>query len=297
MRTIAEENRLMTGSRYLGPGRVLEIDDVTSRAHVFLDEAPDQEPVWAHIGLAGPGEVACGDTVLIIGENSENMYIVGLLARNEDLAAQNRITLENGAYAQTSGTGEAEKLQVFSDKHTLVFEYDASQKKARVNIESGDLEFVVPNGDIAFKSSREIHFQGHSIEMQSRSHVRLKIINTLGKILSSLVVQSRRMKLQTPELHVTSQYGAFQIKQTEYSGQSLQGQISNIKLIARKVETLAQTVITKSKNVYKTVEELTQLCTGRLRTLVRSTYHMKSKNTYMNTAEDFKIKADKIHLG
>jgi len=287
----------MTGNRYLGPGRVLEIDDVTNRAHVFLAEAPSQEPVWAHTNLAGLGDVACGDTVLIIGENSDNMYIVGLLARNEDLARQNQITLENGAYAQTSGVGEAQKLQVFSDKHALVFEYDAKQNKARLNVESGNLEFVVPNGGIAFKSSQKICFQGHSIEMQSSSHVRLKIINTLGKILSSLMVQSRQMKLQTPELHVTSQYGAFQIKQTEYSGQTLQGQISNIKLIARKVETLAQTVVTKSKNIYKTVEELTQLYTGRLRTLVRSTYHMKSKNTYMNAEEDFKIKADKIHLG
>jgi len=288
---------MMTQNRYLGPGRVLEIDKASNRACVFLTEAPDEGAVWARMSLIGIPEIAYGDTVLIIGDDSDNMYVVGMLARNEDSPGQNKVTLENGAYAQTLGTGEKQKLQVFSHKHALVFEYNAEQNKARVNMESGNLEFITRNGDIAFKSSQNIRLEGHSIALQSCSDVRLKIINALGRILSSSTVQPRKMKLQTSELRVTSQHGAFQIEKTEYSGQTVRGQISHVKLITHKIETLAQNVIAKAKNIYKTVEGLTQLQTGRLRTLINSTYHMKSKNAYMNSDEDFKVKADKIHLG
>ena len=221
----------------------------------------------------------------------------GVPARKEDFVTQNHLTLENGAYAQASRVAGTQILQVFSDQHTLLFEYDAKQGKTRVNIESGDLEFLVRRGDIAFKSSQRVCFEGRSIEMQSRSDIRLNIINTLGKILSGLTVRPRRLKVQTPELHVTSQQGTFQIDKTKYSGHTVQGQIGHIKLVVQKIEVLAQNVITNAKNIYRTVTELTQLRTGRLRTLISSTYHMKSKNAYLNTEEDFKVKADQIHLG
>jgi len=62
-------------------------------------------------------------------------------------------------------------------------------------------------------------------------------------------------------------------------------------------ETLAETVIQKAKNVYRTVERLTQLRTARLRTLVDETYQLKSRNAFVKTEEDFKVRADHIYLG
>jgi len=67
--------------------------------------------------------------------------------------------------------------------------------------------------------------------------------------------------------------------------------------IADRVETLAGTVVEKTKNAYRTVERLSQLTTGRMRTLVKETYHFKSKRAFLKSEDDFKIKGDKIHLG
>ena len=67
--------------------------------------------------------------------------------------------------------------------------------------------------------------------------------------------------------------------------------------IADRVETLAGTVVEKTKNAYRSVERLSQLTTGRMRTLVHETYHFKSKRAFLKSEEDFKIKGDKIHLG
>jgi len=48
-----------------------------------------------------------------------------------------------------------------------------------------------------------------------------------------------------------------------------------MKMAARRIERVAETVIEKAKNIYQTVEELTQLQTGRMRTLVKGTCHLK----------------------
>lgn len=67
--------------------------------------------------------------------------------------------------------------------------------------------------------------------------------------------------------------------------------------IADRVETLAGSIVEKARNAYRTVERLSQLTTGRMRTLVDETYHLKSKRAFLKSEEDFKIKGDKIHLG
>lgn len=297
MSMLIEEYGMMTETRYLGPGRVLEVDEAEGLVKVLLTEEPEQVARWAQPGLLGVSPITRGDTVLVIGEASDNLYVLGLLSRSEQQARPHRITLESGAYAQASPDAEAQKLQVFSDSNTLLFEYDAKEGKARVNIESGDLEFIVQNGDMAFKSARRISFQGDCVEIQGRRSVRVSITSVLGKVLSGLTLHRRQVDLQAPELGVTSKHAAFELEDASLSGRTLQAQVSHVKLIAHQIETLAQSVIAKANNVYHTVEELTQLRTNRLRTLIASTFHLKSKNAYMNAEEDFKVKADEIHLG
>lgn len=64
-----------------------------------------------------------------------------------------------------------------------------------------------------------------------------------------------------------------------------------------RLETAVDTLIEHANNVYRTVKQLTQLRTGRLRTLVDETYQFKADKVFMKSEEDFKIKGEKIHLG
>lgn len=73
--------------------------------------------------------------------------------------------------------------------------------------------------------------------------------------------------------------------------------LENIKLTAKKMETVVETIMEKAKNIYQTIENLTQLKTGRLRTLVQGTTHVKTLKAFYKAEEDFKIKGKKIHLG
>ncbi|MBF0233544.1 MAG: DUF3540 domain-containing protein [Desulfamplus sp.] len=70
-----------------------------------------------------------------------------------------------------------------------------------------------------------------------------------------------------------------------------------IKLMAHRLETAVDTVMEKSINVYRTVENLAQVTAGRMRTLVQGTSHFKSRKAVFKAEKDFKIKGDKIHLG
>jgi hypothetical protein len=105
------------------------------------------------------------------------------------------------------------------------------------------------------------------------------------------------MKISSAEVGITAQKSEFHIKETRYLGKIFRGKIEDAQLIAGKLTTIAKSITEKAKNVYRTVEQLTQLRTGRMRTLVGSTFHLKAKKTYMKAEEDFKINADKIHLG
>ena len=69
------------------------------------------------------------------------------------------------------------------------------------------------------------------------------------------------------------------------------------RMVLIRLETIADTLVEQAKNVYRTVAQLTQLKTGRMRTLVDETYQFKADKVFMKSEDDFKIKGEKIHLG
>ncbi|MBN2243180.1 MAG: DUF3540 domain-containing protein [Acidobacteria bacterium] len=83
----------------------------------------------------------------------------------------------------------------------------------------------------------------------------------------------------------------------EMNSHQIQIKAASARWILEHMETLAGTVVEKARNAYRTVEQLTQLKTGRLRTLVDQTCQFKSRKAFFKSDEDFKIKGEKIHLG
>lgn len=77
----------------------------------------------------------------------------------------------------------------------------------------------------------------------------------------------------------------------------LTANVSYAKLVFNRLETIADTLVEQAKNVYRTVAQLTQLRTGRMRTLVDETYQFKANKAFMKSEDDFKIKGEKIYLG
>lgn len=298
MTNVAAKYEWMPQTRYLGPARVLEVDKTGRRVRLRLTGYPQAGDTWARIAISDHHVLKRDDLVLVVGEELTDLYLIGIL--NTETASnqsERKIFLSGGTQAQAAGPSEQQTLKVFSPKRELLFEFDEKNSTARVNMEAGNIEFVTRNGNIIFASGREIIFHGKSIGLTSMRGVCLGVMDSLGKLRSALTLQPESAKLTGPEVGIDAQRGKFQIEESRYEGERFSGKLEDAKLVVNRLETVFQTVIEKAKNVYKTVEQLSQLKTGRMRTLVESTLHLKSKTSFIKSEEDFKVRAEKIHLG
>ena len=83
----------------------------------------------------------------------------------------------------------------------------------------------------------------------------------------------------------------------EMESHKLNIKAASARWVIDRMDTLAGTLVEKARNAYRTIEQLTQLKTGRMRTLVDQTFQFKSRKAFLKSEEDFKIKGEKIHLG
>jgi hypothetical protein len=249
MSSLAKALPFLSEKTHFDPARVIEDERDDGTVQVKLDKTSPGSIMTAQVALARTQPLAAGIRVLVAGDSSRELYVIGALdpARPEP---QTPAVLRacNGAFALYSADPEKKSgvLQVFSPRKELVFEYDPAGEKARVHIARGCLELSTEDGDIELRSARNVKISGHAIELNSQ------------------------------ELNVKA---------------------SSARWIIDRIETLAETMIEKARNVYRTVEQLSQLKTGRMRTLVEQTFQFKSRRAFLKSEEDFKIKGEKIHLG
>lgn len=117
---------------------------------------------------------------------------------------------------------------------------------------------------------------------------------------SKLSIPQGDLELNTPQGDI--KLNAAKQVHLQASSISLAAQCLNIKalvgeLLFARMQTTSETLVEHFGNVYKTVKELTQLRTGRMRTLVDKTYQLNANKVLTKSENDFKVKADKIHLG
>ena len=249
MQALAAQFAGVDEEQYLGPAEVLAVDPAERRVRVRIAGSGDMVGAWARLAIPAECELRAGDRALVIGENPSDLYVIGILERGRPTtAAAAPLRLVGGAYATASGPRDEQRLQVFSARDELLFEYDEAGRTARVNVECGDIQFVARRGNIAFVSGQDVVIQGRSVGIAGASEVRLE------------------------------------------SG-------AHVRIVARRIESIADTVIEKAKNAYRAVERLNQLKAGRLRTLVDETFHLKARRTVVASGEDCKITAAQIHLG
>tara|TARA_R110000850_G_scaffold165954_3_gene291074 strand:- start:38 stop:937 length:900 start_codon:yes stop_codon:yes gene_type:complete len=285
---------------YCGPASVIGLADCDGLFRIRLLEFNETLEVSARITLPLIDTLEIGDEVLVTGDVYREVYVVGLLAainKYQKKQEPNQLDMGNGAYAVLDSTSVSPVFQLFSKRNELLLQYDPVSEKACINIESGDLEFMTQNGNIVLNSANNIQLKGRNIELAGESGVQLGVIDSLGQLASSFSLDACKASINSAKVRVTAQLGEFQLKETRVVGTKFRGTIEDSQLIVDRLSTVANTVTEKAKNVYRSVEQLTQLKTGRMRTLVASTFHLKAKKTMLKSQEDFKVNADKIHLG
>lgn len=297
MLALAQETPVISNTKYFGPAHILELTQIEGLVLLQIDGL--EEALKGRLAVPYTHLCNAGARVLVSGENLNDLYVIGILGSNlKQQAGPQSLVLKNGTIAEITEDSDFEKLQLRTNTGELIFEHNPETGKSRVNLQSGDLEFVTQKGDISFRAAGDIRFMSkQAIEMQSQIGVSLMTTDIWGKILSSLTLYSKKLSFQSPLIGMTAQKADLNIEESNYSGAKFVGRIGHSKLISQKVETLANDIFEKAKTVYRSVEGLTQLRTGRMKTMVEASYHLKSKNAFLKTEEDFKVKAEKIHLG
>jgi len=137
----------------------------------------------------------------------------------------------------------------------------------------------------------------------------LKVYTSKNELLFSYNSKTKttRINVTKGDLEFVTEDGDIQFKSANkisLNGQLLEMNSTKFKLcssyasfIINRMESTSNTLIENAKNVYRNVKELSQLRTGRMRTLIDKTYHFKANKAFVKTEEDYKVKAEKIHLG
>ncbi|HVO74257.1 MAG TPA: DUF3540 domain-containing protein [Ignavibacteriaceae bacterium] len=294
MFSISEEVPFKQFVKYFGPAKVLDKSKDGKSLLLGIEYDGETLQTWGRAVISATGNFIYGDTVLAAGEEG-GVYILGLLESSSS-RTEDKLIAANGAYVSLLKKEYIETILVHSKKGELIFEYDPNSGKCVINSQPGDIEFR--GGNISFLSEGNINLKSRQIiQIESSGGIMLSVKNIIDKLQSSMFLDKIRMKLSSSSLNIISKRADLQIESSRYLGNNFFLVMKHAKIIAGKFETIANDIVTRAKNVFKTVDQLTQLKTGRMRTLVKSTLHIKSKNSYQYSEEDFKVNAEKIHLG
>ena len=237
----------LNGIPYFGSTKVIEYDVHNRIVKVKIQLMGSVREVQARVAVQHSTPLGVDDEVLVAGSNVDEMFVIGVISCHATSAEQ-VLKATGGAYATLSHSAfsATDKIQVYSPRSELLFEYDPAKEEAKINVSKGNLELCTQDGDIRLNSANTVQIKGHAIDMNSKK---------------------------------------------------LTAKIGYARLVFDRLETISDTVVEHAKNVYRTVVELTQLKTGRMRTLVDETYQFKANKAFMKSEDDFKIKGEKIYLG
>ncbi|BBO67183.1 hypothetical protein DSCA_11130 [Desulfosarcina alkanivorans] len=263
-----------------------------------IRRADDTADRRARMALYPRPAMTPGDEVLTMTDAGGETYIVGILScRPEDPQPADKIRLSDGSVARIEGAPDDESLKLYTRENELLVDYRSQTGTVKIHAPSGNLEFAADRGGIAFHAARDIRMDGHRVALNGRHDLHMGVQDPNGGAGPTLSMKTRKMALAAPVLDLTARRAQLFLQETRIAGKKMIGRVGDVRFIARKIESAADTVMARARNVYRTISELSQLKAGRQRTLIEKTSHMKARKTIMKSDQDFKVKAEKIHLG
>lgn len=296
MQRATSTTQWMAEARFIGPARVVRRLD-GRRAEVELAGGLAGEANPASIAMPEGEEPRAGDTALVVGDPARALYVIGVLERRDPPeGSADRVRLADGARAESGSGPCGETLRVFSPDSTLLFEYDASTGTARVHA-SDKLEFHCADGSIDFKAAGGIRFEGERVEVEGRSGARLGAGAQAGPGKAAVSVAPGHLSLQGSQLKASSSHAEWVADETEFTSETVRARTREGALVAERLETTVGTWIQRAESIYCSVEQVLQRTAGRMRTIVRSTYWLKTRRSRHKADKDVRIDGEKIHLG
>jgi hypothetical protein len=259
--------------RYLGPARVLTVDHAEGQALVEIPGTAGAEPRWARIALPQPVTFDDGQQALVASAG-EDAYVIGVL-----------------------GKPVGGPVQVRNERNEVVFEYDAARRRSRVVVPSGDLDILVPDGDLTLASDRDVRVRGRTVDISATTGLRLAVHDLAARLLTSIGLSQRGTRLKTRTLEVDAVRTDVETRAGKVKADRLETEASLVRTRAERIETDADTVVERAGQLFQDVQDLLQTRAGRVRSLVAGAWHVRARRADLRTKDVFKVDGDRIHLG
>lgn len=294
MSSAAVDYAVTSSIRPFSRAEVVGVEPGGSRVRVRLLGGRPAPPVWAELALPLGGGVHLGQQVLVAAAGDDEFFVCGVLGKT--LRAPLRLATPSGASAEVGE--DQETLRILSPSGELVFEYDPVAGKTRVCVPVGDLEIAAPEGSIGFFSGRDLRLRGEeSVEVSGGGQLALGVGPRAGGWESVLELSRKLLRLRSPLLRLEAERGEATVVAMSLRGESLVARWHTAKLVVERLETWAEDVISRAREVRQVVDRLWQLKVERFRTVARGPCQLQGKNLDLRAAEDVKIQGERIDLG
>lgn len=190
-----------------------------------------------------------------------------------------RVVAKSGACVAIVEEDGRERIEVRDAKARLVLEIDPVTGKTT----------VVAPGDLALRA-------GGDLELEAKGAVRVKAGDIVeleagdGAAKTSFSVGGAIAKLSARVLAVSAE-------ETRYVGEILRAKIDDTWLELSRVESAAERVIERAKNVFREVEDLCQTKAGRSRTVIEGGAFFRAHHASIEAEDEMRIDGSSINLG
>ena len=279
------------------PATVLAVDVAAHRVQVQPLECASDGRLWCRMAAPGIGGLRPGDEVLVVTGRGREAYVIGVLgeACGDAVCGDDReLRLPGGARAVAAG---GERIGVYGEGGELLFEYDAASGRARLRVPRGGLEIAGDAGDVAITTGGRLRLAAHDLQVETRAGAGLTVLDPQGRAVSGLRLTHRGAHLFGRTLEVLAGRAKLLLGELVYRGRRAEATLERLQTVAERVESTAKTVVARADDVYRTVRGLTQLRSGRLRTEVEDTAHLRAARVDVRARGDVAIDGERIHLG
>lgn len=263
-----------------------------------VDSMPDALIVTAHSGPAEPWRVRCalppdvrvaaGDEVVVLPSSEGPVAIARL--RGATLESEQAPDRAEHVQALADGTrvrSDATSISVERADGTPLFRYSAEAGRGTISLAAEALNLAASAGDLTFQAAGEIRMRSRALTLQS----------SMPGSRSTLELGPRRARLSSQAVELSGDTFKLDAAEAELSGGELRSTFKRAVVALDRLESTAEVVVSRARNVYQSVQELLQQQAGSLRTLVAGSAQLRAREVAHRAEESYKIRAEKIHLG
>ncbi len=237
-----------------------------------------------------------GDLVLAVLDSAGEVFITSLLSAKVPLSE--KYQLSNGNVIELHGAADqVNQFNLRKSSGELMVSYNVETNKTILHVDSGDLDIHNTAGDINLNAKGNLNLCGKQVAIEGEQMVNLSVQNQNGIESSQFAIQNQKISFTSEQFFSEHKNHKTKADAISVVSDKYQQECEDYQLSSSLVSIDAKRILQKTKYFYTQVSELFQQTSKRCRNIVKQTAFFKAKKTLMRTEDDFKVRADQIHLG